>query len=258
MFGSSLVRTRAAPCLPPGARPLAAPALAPRSLARELPRAPSPTPASCAYLTTPLKVPREPGHPQRHHPRLRAFRYLLLPLYRSSSPRRRRSSAPIGVRASRARSPSAGDSPAPSTRSSPRRSIRRPGSLRRASRRSRADLDAEHPLPGPVDVAQVQQQRRLVEGHPDSGPEGDRQRLLEPRLSLSSARPAGGERDQDPRDEVVDVAAADADVAERPPAAADAGGRDPHQREAADEPVEHVEEHGLAARASPRSPRPRP
>ena len=41
-----------------------------------------------------------------------------------------------------------------------------------------AELDAEQALAGPVDVAQVEQQRRLVEGEPDAGPQRDRQPLL--------------------------------------------------------------------------------
>ena len=104
---------------------------------------------------------------------------------------------------------------------------------RAAQRRGQpaADLDAEHPLPGPVDVAQVEQQRRLVEGEADSGPEGDRERLLEPGIVGEQRRGAGAEGDQDPRHEVVDVPAAEANVPERPPAAANSGRREPDQRE---------------------------
>src|SRR5829696_7550759 len=36
-----------------------------------------------------------------------------------------------------------------------------------------ADLDAEDALTGPVDIAQVEQQGRLVEGQPDPRTEGD-------------------------------------------------------------------------------------
>ena len=43
-----------------------------------------------------------------------------------------------------------------------------------------ADLHAEQALPGPVDVAQVEQQRGLVHGQAHAGPEGDRQRRLDP------------------------------------------------------------------------------
>ena len=46
---------------------------------------------------------------------------------------------------------------------------------------------------------------------------------------------------------MVDVAAADLDVAERPPARADALGGDPGEGEGAGEPGQQVEEHGLAA-----------
>ena len=45
-----------------------------------------------------------------------------------------------------------------------------------------ADLDAQDPLARPVDVAQVEQQRGLVEGQPDPGAERDR----EPRSSSGS------------------------------------------------------------------------
>src|SRR5919106_1355732 len=42
-----------------------------------------------------------------------------------------------------------------------------------------ADLNAEYPLSCPVDVAQVEQQRGLVEGEPDPGAERERERGLE-------------------------------------------------------------------------------
>ena len=43
-----------------------------------------------------------------------------------------------------------------------------------------ADLDAEQALAGPVDVLELKQQRRLVEGEPDPGAEREREDLLEP------------------------------------------------------------------------------
>ena len=53
---------------------------------------------------------------------------------------------------------------------------------RRAQQRrgAEAELDAEHALAGPVDVLEVEQQRRLVEGEPDPGAERERERRLDP------------------------------------------------------------------------------
>ena len=54
-----------------------------------------------------------------------------------------------------------------------------------------AELDAEHALAGPVDVVELEQQRRLVEGEPDPGAERDREDLLEPvAVVISPAPPA--------------------------------------------------------------------
>ena len=47
-------------------------------------------------------------------------------------------------------------------------------------RQAEADLQGDDALAGPVDVAQIEQQRGLVERQPDAGAEHDRERLLEP------------------------------------------------------------------------------
>ena len=111
-----------------------------------------------------------------------------------------------------------------------------------------AQLDAEHALPRPVDVAEVEQQRGLVEREADPGPERHRQRPLEPGVVGDQSHRAGAEGDQYPGNEMVDVAAAQTNVPERPPAAADPGRREPHEREAEDEPGKQVEQHCLVAR----------
>ena len=114
-----------------------------------------------------------------------------------------------------------------------------------------ADLDAEKALAAPVDVAEVEQQRRLVEREAHAGAEGGRQRSLDALLTRDQRAGAAPESEQDAGDEMVDVMPADPDVPERPPAAADPGGREPHEGERAHETGEDVEEHELAARRCP-------
>ena len=121
-----------------------------------------------------------------------------------------------------------------------------------------AELDAEQALAAPVDVLELEQQRRLVEGHPDPRPERHREHLLEPVALRAQPGAPGEERDQDPGDEVMHVASAEADVPRRPPAAADAPGREAHERERADEAAEQVEQDRLAASRPRCSPRSRP
>ena len=87
-----------------------------------------------------------------------------------------------------------------------------------------AHLHAQQPLPGPVDVAQVEQQRRLVHGQAHAGAEGNRQRRLRPLAAGGQRGDTRAEGEHDPGDEVVDVAAADLDVAGGPPAVTDPPG----------------------------------
>src|SRR5688572_22558561 len=56
-----------------------------------------------------------------------------------------------------------------------------------------AHLDAQHPLSGPVDVAQVKQQRRLIEREADSRPEGEGEPLLAARIVAEQCQGAGAE-----------------------------------------------------------------
>ena len=100
-------------------------------------------------------------------------------------------------------------------------------------RGAEADLDAQQALPGPVDVVELEQQRGLVEGHPD--PEAERK--SEDRLELAAlahqSGPAGAKGDQDSGDEMVHVTPADLDVrrvGHQPPRMP--AGREPHEREA--------------------------
>ena len=111
-----------------------------------------------------------------------------------------------------------------------------------------AELDAEQAFAAPVDVAQVEQEGRLVEGEAEAGAHRDRQPLLELVVVGEQGGGAGAEGEQDAGDEVVDVAAADADVAEGPAAVADRPGREADQGEGAEEAGEEVEEDGFVAR----------
>src|ERR687897_3904614 len=111
-----------------------------------------------------------------------------------------------------------------------------------------ADLKAEDPLAGPVDVSQVEQQRGLVEREADARAEWERERGLESLVVGDEAGRPAAEREQDPGYEVVDVAASETDVAERPPTAADPVGREPHEGEGEHETGQEVEQRGLAAR----------
>ena len=97
-------------------------------------------------------------------------------------------------------------------------------------RQAEAELHAEQPLAGPVDVAQVEQQRGLVEGEAHSDPHRHSEAVLERVVLGQQRRGPGGEGEGDAGDEVVDVAAADPHVAERPPAAADPPGGEAHTR----------------------------
>jgi len=111
-----------------------------------------------------------------------------------------------------------------------------------------AELDAEQALARPVDVAQVEQQCRLVEGeaHADAG--GYREALFQRLVFGQQRRGAGGEGDHDAGHEVVDVPPAQPDIAERPPALPDPPGGEAHQGEGAEEAGKQVEEDGFAAR----------
>ena len=115
-------------------------------------------------------------------------------------------------------------------------------------RGAEAELDAEQALAGPVDVAQVEQQGRLVEGEAHADAHRDRQPLLDRVVVGEQRRGAGGEGEQDAGDEVVDVAAADAEVAERPQPSRIPQVGDPDQGEGAEEAGQQVEEDGFAAR----------
>ncbi len=112
--------------------------------------------------------------------------------------------------------------------------------------RGEADLHAEQPLRAPVDVLEVEQQRRLVEGQPGAGAEAEGEHLLEALVLGDERRAAGREREQDSGHEVVDVGVAEDDVVGRPPTAAGSPGAEPDQREGAEEAGEDVEEDGLA------------
>ena len=130
-----------------------------------------------------------------------------------------RLSAPLGratvVRPLRRRwrGSDAGSAPAPRPCARPGAACAAPGSRPRAAG-DEADLDAEQPLAGPVDVAEVEQQRRLVEGEPDPGAEAEGEHLLELLVLGDERRAAAAEGDDDPRHEVVDVCVADDDVAD--------------------------------------------
>ena len=73
----------------------------------------------------------------------------------------------------------------------------------------------QDPLLGPVHVLQLQQQRRLVERQRGTDPERDRQPALGVLAARDQRGAAGRERQHDPRHEVVDVPAADGEVAEQ-------------------------------------------
>src|SRR5215218_9974524 len=77
-----------------------------------------------------------------------------------------------------------------------------------------AELDAEQPFAGPVDVAEVEQEGRLVEGEAHADAHRHREVVLELLVFGQQRGRARGEGDQDAGYEVMDVAAADADVAE--------------------------------------------
>jgi hypothetical protein len=79
---------------------------------------------------------------------------------------------------------------------------------RHRGRRRKGDLDADQPLARPVDVLEIQQQRGLVEGEPDSDAERNREGLAQLGVVGEQRGAAGREREEDPRDEVVDVPAA--------------------------------------------------
>src|SRR5215218_360604 len=115
-------------------------------------------------------------------------------------------------------------------------------------RGAEAELHAQQTFAAPVDVAQIEQQRRLVEGEADAGAHRDRQALLDLVVVGQQRRGAGAEGEQDPRHEVVDVTAADLDVAEGADLLADAPGREADESEGAEEAAEQVEEDGFAAR----------
>jgi hypothetical protein len=103
-------------------------------------------------------------------------------------------------------------------------------------------------LPGPVDVLQVQPERELVDGEADANPE-DRGRRVErgPRRGLRYQDDAGADDDQDAEDLVVDVVAAERDVAEPGPASAarsDHPGHHPGDEES-DQDAQEQPHHGL-------------
>ena len=84
---------------------------------------------------------------------------------------------------------SSGIRPACSDSRSPRRSIRRARIVAAEQAGDpEAELDAEHALARPVDVVELEQQRRLVEGEPDPGAERHREGLLEPLALRDQAR----------------------------------------------------------------------
>ena len=114
-------------------------------------------------------------------PRLAALARDRRPRYARSEPDRRLR-AGVGLEAR-------GSGPPRRPCASPRRSMRSAEERRREHRgEPEADLERDDPLAGPVDVAQVEQQRRLVEGEPDAGAEGERERLLEPLVGWSRGR----------------------------------------------------------------------
>src|SRR4051794_10619851 len=88
-------------------------------------------------------------------------------------------------------------------------------------RGTEAELDAQQPFARPVDVAQVEEQRGLVEGEPHADAHRYREPLLEQVVIAEQSRRPRAEGEQDSGNEVVDVAAAHSDVVERAPVVTD-------------------------------------
>ena len=115
-------------------------------------------------------------------------------------------------------------------------------------RDAEGELEAEQALAAPVDVAKVEQEGSLVEREAHARPHRDGEALFELFVVGEDGHRPRGERGQDPGDEVVDVAVADADISPRPPGVPDAPGTEPHRGEGPEEPGEHVEQDRLGAR----------
>jgi len=113
---------------------------------------------------------------------------------------------------------------------------------------AKTELDTEEPFAAPVDVAEVEEEGCLVEGEADARAHRDRQPLLGLIVLGEESGGARSEGEEDPGDEVMDVATTDVDVAEGPAFVANPPGREADKRESADESPEEVEEHGFAAR----------
>jgi hypothetical protein len=117
--------------------------------------------------------------------------------------------------------------------------------------RGEGDLDAHHALLGPVDVLELEQQRRLVEHEGDADAERDGEVAVEVRSLGGDGDAAGGQAQQAAGDEMVDVALADDHVLDRAQATLLADrprdrARDP---EGDRERRQHVEERVLARAA---------
>src|SRR6476620_12564157 len=109
---------------------------------------------------------------------------------------------------------------------------------------SEAELDAEQAFAAPVDVAQVEEEGRLVEGEAEADPHRHRQPLLELVVVGQQGGGSRAEGDEDAGGEVVDVASTDVDVAEGPAPVPDRPGGEAHEGEGAEEAGEEVEEDG--------------
>ena len=125
------------------------------------------------------------------------------------------------ARAARARRRRRPERPAPSRPSSTARlaaaqHAQRERDRRQHRERREADLHADDALLGPVDVVELEQQRRLVERQRHAGAEGQRQpRVAAPRCARRPTRRPATKASTMPGHEVVDVAAAEDEVAKR-------------------------------------------